>query len=492
MTPPASLDRDPAGDEAARQFLYARIDYERAKAVPYKVRNFKLGRVRELLQRIGNPQDTFPIIHVAGTKGKGSTAAMIAAVLSQSGYRTGIFTSPHLERLEERIAVDGKPCSPAELTELVELVVPAVESMDEACAAREPAEYGPTYFEVITAMAVLYFARRKVKAAILEVGLGGRLDSTNVCRPEVSAITSISLDHTQQLGNTLESIAREKAGIIKPGIPVVSGVLDPRPREVIRETCRQNGSRLVQMGVDFEFDYQPPQRLESTPSLGSLDFRYKGADGRRISHQVSLSLLGHHQAANAAVALAVLAELRGAQWEFPDQAVRAALANLTWPARVELVSRRPAVIIDSAHNPASIGALVRVLKESFSVKRRLLVFATTQEKDIPGMLSLLVGHFDSIIFTQYLENPRTVPPAELAAAAAELGYSEYQVCPTPSEAWAAAGKIATAEDLICVTGSFFTATEIRRQMATDSGSQSGGNAFTTGSERLTVIRESSS
>jgi len=455
-----------ARQEAARKFLFGRIDYERARNVPYREQQFKLARMRELLDRLGNPHLSTPAIHVAGTKGKGSTAAMLGRVLSRSGYRTGIFTSPHLVRVEERIAVDGQPCSADELVELVERLRPAVEAMDKAAGASDPSDDGPTYFEVVTAMAMLHFAQRKADAAILEVGMGGRLDSTNVCRPVVSVITSISFDHTEQLGDTLESIAGEKAGILKPGIPVVSGVLDPGPQRVIRETCRQQGCRLVELGVDFDVEYDPPLGLERAPAMAKIDFQHSRAGSEHWLNDVSLSLLGRHQAANAAVALAVVAELREAGWKIPEAAVREALADLEWPARVEVIARRPAVVLDTAHNLASIEALIRVLDESFLVSRRLLLFATTYDKDFRGMLSRLSASFDQVILTRYLTNPRAVPPEELAAVAAELTGRPCPACETPAEAWERVGTLAQPTDLICVTGSFFIAGEVRHLIRT--------------------------
>lgn len=459
-----SVDQNRARREAALRFLDDRINYERLQAVPYRLREFKLDRMRELLSRLGNPQQALPAVHIAGTKGKGSTAAMLGSVLSAAGYRTGVFTSPHLYWIEERMAVDGRPCSPAELVELVDRVVPAVEAMDHAALARDPAESGPTYFEITTALALLHFARRKVDAAVLEVGLGGRLDSTNVCHPRVSVITSISFDHTRQLGHSLESIAWEKAGVVKPSVPVVSGVAEAGPREVIRRVCRLRSCRLSELGADFDFVYYPPRRLELAPAPARLDFRYGIRDRRNGYRGLSLGLIGYHQAANAAVALATLAELRQIGWEVPEQSVRAGLADVVWPARVELIARRPAIVVDAAHNLASIDALLRVLQESFSVRRRLLVFATTREKDILGMLGRLLGSFDEVVFTRYLNNPRAVPPEELEAVAAELSGRRYRVCPEPADAWDEVRRLAGAEDLICVTGSFFIAAEIREQV----------------------------
>jgi dihydrofolate synthase/folylpolyglutamate synthase len=521
--------------DAALRFLLARIDYERTQSMPRSEEAFKLDRMRELLGRMGNPQEGMPIVHVAGTKGKGSTSAMIAAVLSAAGYRTGLFTSPHLDRVEERIAIDGQPCSADELADLIERIRPVVEAMDcgssrlpVASGQCEPpgpnpqspiptptAEPGLTYFEIVTAMAFDHFRRRGVDAAVLEVGLGGRLDSTNVCSPAVTIITSISFDHTKQLGDTLAAIATEKAGIIKPGVPVISGVQSDEPRDVIRRIARQNGCRLVELGVDFDFVYHPPHRLEQAASSAKFDFQYlhstctheeraetsRGltAPGEFRGHSdensrgptargepanthrellapgycdVALSLLGRHQAANAAVALAAIEELRRSNWTIPEIAIRRGLAEVAPPARVEVVARRPTVVLDAAHNVASIAALVEVLEESFSANRRLLIFATTQEKDQRGMLQQLLGHFNHVIFTRYSNNPRSVSPEELLGLAKSIGWGgsstatpTIEIVATPAEAWDAVRRMATPDDLICITGSFFLASEMRTQIA---------------------------
>src|SRR5262245_47284250 len=236
----------PAGLYAAREagldWLKGRINYERT-VLPYQSRQLKLDRMRQLLTRLGQPDAGLKIVHVAGTKGKGSTSAMIAAMLTAAGYRTGLFSSPHLERIEERFAVEGLPCTADELVTLIDRMKADARAMDEEAAADGDPQGGPTYFELTTAMALLHFVERKTDAAILEVGLGGRRDSTNVCLPEVSVITSISFDHMRQLGNTLASIAREKAGIIKPGVPVICGVTNPEPQQVIADIARDHGCR---------------------------------------------------------------------------------------------------------------------------------------------------------------------------------------------------------------------------------------------------------
>ncbi len=456
-----NADKKKNGLENALDFLDGRINYERDRAVLYRERDLKLERMREFLAKLGDPQQQLPIVHIAGTKGKGSTAAMIGAILSAADYRTGVFTSPHLDRIEERVAIDGQPCSPDELVELVDRVRPVVEEMDEESGSESEDDYGPTYFEIIAAMALLHFAQRGVDMVILEVGLGGRLDATNVCSPRVCAITSIGFDHTRLLGNTLESIAAEKAGIVKSGVPLVSGVTDSGPRDVIREICQERGSPLSELCVDFDFQYHPPRHLDQDSALARFDFESSEKYPQSKLKDLPLCLLGYHQAANAAVALAVLGELEELGWKISEQAVRTGLANVDWPARVEPLSRRPTIVLDTAHNSSSVDALVRVLNESFSAKHRLLVFSASIGKDIRSMLECLLGAFDEVILTQYLNNPRAVPADKLAATAQKLGYNHCHVSPGPAEAWDQVQSLATPDDLICVTGSVFIAAEMR-------------------------------
>jgi dihydrofolate synthase/folylpolyglutamate synthase len=461
---------EPPGYEQALEFLFGRIDYERAAAIAYDRREFRLDRMRELLARLDNPQLRFPIVHIAGTKGKGSTAAMIAAMITAAGYGTGLYSSPHLDRIEERMGIDGQPCSGEELIELVQMVRPAVDVMDRR-AERGEGGGRPTYFEITTAMALIQFARRRVDAAVVEVGMGGRLDSTNVCQPVVSVITTISFDHMKQLGNTLALIAGEKAGIIKPGVPVVSGVVDAEPRDVIAATAAERGSRLVQLGRDFDYDYLPPRDLQIAEGLGKMSFLPHLTDLEPGYQEVELGLLGRHQAMNAAVAIATTAVLRGQEWSIPEAAIRDGLARVRWPARVELVARRPAVVVDAAHNVASIASLLDTLDESFAARRKWLIFATTQEKQVREMLALLLPRFDGVVLTRYLNNPRYVPVDELVAVANDVASSMngraslpgnwIETAATPAEAWRLVAGRAAAEDLICVTGSFFLASEIR-------------------------------
>jgi len=497
---------------SAEQFLLARINYERMQVMPYHERLLKLDRLRRLLAGLGNPHMKWPAVHIAGTKGKGSTAAMIASVLGAAGYRTGLYTSPHLERLEERIVIDGRPLSAQRLAELVERARPVVEAMDHQAADAEPPEIGPTYFELTTALAMLHFAEQGVGVAVLEVGLGGRLDSTNVCRPVVSIITSISRDHCRQLGESLSQIAREKAGIIRPGVPVVSGATQPEAQAVIREVAGSQGAPLRELGVDFQFHYEPPRDLHLADRPGRLDYwtlapqgskapaaqplenpqapetakglradpiappRAGGGSHGKTSPErapggcggwpaacggMELWLPGRHQAANAAVALAALAELVEQGWKITEQAVREGLAGARCPGRVEVVARRPTVVLDTAHNDASVESLLAVLGESFRARRRLLLMAATKEKDVRAMLERLVPAFDQLVFTRYQSNPRAVAPEELARLARELCGKECRVEESPAAAWQMVRAAAGPEDLICVTGSFFLAGEIR-------------------------------
>jgi dihydrofolate synthase/folylpolyglutamate synthase len=450
-----------------REFLDRRVDFERFSRIPDPARAFRLDRMRNLLSKLGNPQDSLQIVHVAGTKGKGSTSAMLASILSAAGYRTGLFTSPHLERVEERIVLDGRQCSETDFTALIETIRPIVEEIDREAAEGLIEDIGPTYFEILTAMALLYFQKQKATAVVLEVGLGGRLDSTNVCLPKVSVITSISFDHTLQLGNTLQAIAREKGGIIKLGIPVVSGVTEEEPRDEIRHIAHQNGSRLIEVETNFRYEYMPPQHLEAGSHQGILGFitdisSPRGQKGENICHRYELSLLGRHQAKNAAVVLATIFELRRQGWTISEEALQRGLREVSLPARVEVIARRPAVILDSAHNSASMAALIETLGESFSVQKRHLIFAATKDKDNRGMLRLLLDAFDEIYLTHYTTNPRFVPPEELAAIAYELKGKRYPIYSSPSEAWQIARQNAAPDDLICITGSFFLAGELRR------------------------------
>jgi dihydrofolate synthase/folylpolyglutamate synthase len=426
-------------------FWYSLIDYERKQPRPGEL---KLDRMRNLLRFLGDPHRDLRIVHIAGSKGKGSTAAMLAAILRRSGYRTGLFTSPHLCRVEERFNIDGQPISSEELSA-------ALRDIREAMETR-PLE-GLTFFEVATAAGFLHFRRRRCDAVVLEVGLGGRFDATNVCRPAVSVITSISFDHTELLGNHLAKIAAEKAGIVKPQRPCVSGATAPEARAVIERICRERRAPLRQLDVDVRYRYEPGHVLsDETQSL-----RVEVTTAVRRWQPLQVNLLGEHQAANAAVAVATVEVLRGEGWHIPDAAVAAGLAGVDWPARMEVVGRHPLVVLDCAHNVASAKAVVDTLAASFSARRRLLIFAGSGDKDIPGIFRTLAPHFAGVWLTRYTENPRAVPPERLKEIWHEAGGVPAATAATPAEAWRQARAAAGPDDLICITGSVFLAGELR-------------------------------
>ncbi len=463
--------------EAAIDYLLGRINYERVAVLPYSQRQLKLDRMRQLLTRLGNPDAGMPIVHVAGTKGKGSTSALVGSILQAAGYEVGLFSSPHLERIEERFAINGVPCSAEELVTLVDQLRPVVAAMDREAAAQSDSSLSPTYFELTTAVALMYFAQRKVDAAVLEVGLGGRLDSTNVCQPAVTVISSISFDHTKQLGNTLGEIAAEKAGIIKPGVPVLCGPLKAEPREVIAEIAQQHGCRMMEAGADFRHTYTPPRELQRSSGLGELDFVSTISDQQVTLNGLPLQLLGEHQAANAALAVAVCLELRHQGWSISEEAIHEGLASLTLPARVEVMRRQPTVVLDVAHNVASAQALVRVLEASFQAMERILVLAVSKDKDVPGIVRSLLPYFQRVIATEYQTNPRAVPAAELADIVAEetsnsgRADANVMISDDPIAAYTVARQVAREseeqEPLICVTGSFFIAAELRQTLIAD-------------------------
>src|SRR5262245_6861354 len=371
--------------EEAIAYWYAHANFEQRAPAPG---DLKLDRMRALLARLGDPHRRLRVLHVAGSKGKGSTAAMLTAVLSRAGYRTGRFTSPHLNAVEERFLVGGEAITPGELAVLLTQVRDTLE--------RKGLPGGPpTFFEIATAVGFLHFVRRRVEVAVLEVGLGGRLDSTNVCHPVLSVITSISYDHTGTLGDKLALIAREKAAIVKRGRPVVSGATVPEARQVIQAVCRERLAHLSQLDDDFYYRHRPGRVLEA----GMSPPRVAVTTRSRPWPELEVNLLGRHQAANAAVVLACIEDLRHFGWAVPDEAVAAGLSEVKWPARLEVVGRRPFIVLDCAHNVASVAALVETLGESFSPSQRVLLFACSSDKDVPGMFRLLGPHFRAAVFT---------------------------------------------------------------------------------------------
>jgi dihydrofolate synthase / folylpolyglutamate synthase len=434
-----------ASYDDAVAWWFGRVNYE--QRTPRRD-DLKLDQVKALLRRLGDPHERLRIIHVAGSKGKGSTSAMLATILRRAGYRTGLFTSPHLHRVEERIQVDGVPITLNELIALLDDVRAAVDT--------SPA-LEPTFFEVATALGFLHFRRRHVDAAVVEVGLGGRFDSTNVCRPLVSIITSISLDHTQQLGDRLASIAAEKAGIIKPGRPVINGTIVPEAREVIEAVARARRAPLTQLDRDFRYEYTPGQVSAESTILPRVHIV---STARQEWPPMVLGLLGEHQAANAALVVRCVELLRDEGWHIATAAVAAGLANVSWPARMQVVSRRPLVVLDCAHNVASAEALIATLLSGFPPVKRWLIFAGSADKDLSGILRILAPHFNHVFLTRYGSSARGMPVEGLADLLSGVSDIPHTLCSTPHEAWLAARTLAAADDLVCATGSVFLAGEL--------------------------------
>lgn len=399
----------------------------------------KLERMEQILARLGNPHRQFPSLLIAGTKGKGSTAALLESVLRAAGYRTGLYTSPHLHTFRERFRVNG---------ELVtrEQVIRGTEQLQQVAVEFPYA----TFFEWVTALGLAYFASQNIEIAVVEVGLGGRLDCTNVLTPRVSVITPISYDHMEILGHTLDAIAREKAGIIKPNVPVVVAPQAPEAREAILAIDAAVGAPLVNVAQEWRW-----RLVRATPQGQVVDYRPVNRDGWET---YVLPLLGPHQRVNLAAALATLNSLRAQGWRIPADAVQQGIASVEWHVRFEILDRDPAVVADGAHNRASAHELVRTLDEVFPGAPVHFIFGASDDKDIAGMLEELTPCAASITFTQS-HHTRAAAPDALAA----LFHNGIEISSAAdvSHALEHARAAAAAADVICVTGSLFVASEAR-------------------------------
>ncbi|GMU21897.1 MAG: folylpolyglutamate synthase [Phycisphaerae bacterium] len=426
--------------QAAINFLDNLSNYEKLTRVSYNAANFNLARMNRLLASIGNPHKELRSVHIAGTKGKGSTAMMLASMLSNCGLKIGLYTSPHLVDVRERIQIDGQMISETDTTRLVARLAPVV---------RQMAKDEPTFFEIMTAMAFLYFVEQGVNLGVIETGLGGRLDSTNVLKPEVCAITSISYDHVGQLGHSLPQIAEEKAAIFKPGVPVVSSPQAPEVREVLLRVAEKVKAPLRFTGRDIEFSY----RFESSRASGPQTRVSLTTANSRFEH-LPVPLPGDHQAINCGLALSLMTVLKDRGFPIDDQRAIEGLAKAHLPGRMEVIHNDPRIMVDGAHNAASVEALMRAIGQNISYDSMVVIFACRTDKDIPGMLDHIQLGADKVIFTT-TGSPRSADPAELSAQYVERSGKMAQVAATLEDALDIAERAVTREDLVCITGSFY-------------------------------------
>jgi dihydrofolate synthase/folylpolyglutamate synthase len=438
--------------------LYSRINFEaqdRARAT-----DFNLVPMRQFLSQLGNPHLNYSAIHVAGTKGKGSVCAMVGAALREAGLRVGIYTSPHLERINQRICVDDQLISDRDLGDILEELEPQIARFEQDRG--EGDVNALTFFEIITAAAFVHFSNRHVDAAVLEVGMGGRLDSTNVCQPTIAVVTNISLDHTRQLGSTVDRIAKEKAGIIKRKVPAVSGIRDSTAANVVREVAHQHLAPLYELGRDFSL----------VPPAENGSFAVNGWWPGGTLDGLTTRMLGYHQKTNAAIVVAVCKVLQSLGWSLSDDHIRSGIADVHLPGRTEILATDPIVLVDMAHNVASIQALSATLQSELNTawksKRRRLIFAVSSEKDAAGMLNSIIDDFDEIILTRYQINPRGKPVDELASVARKVAAAKsrnaqptFITFPTAAQSWDYVVATVAPDQFVCVAGSAFLVAELR-------------------------------
>ena len=451
--------------EDAVRFLEEGINYERSRGWAYNTHSLNLGRMEDLLVALGNPERRYHVLHVAGTKGKGSTAGAAAALLCRAGQRTGLLTSPHLVTHRERIRIDGRMISPEQFVSGVRRMRAYVDGkrVHEAAADR-----APTYFEMLTALAFDHFAEQGVDWAVVEVGLGGRLDSTNVVQPDCCAITTIGFDHTDKLGETADAIAGEKAGIIKPGVPVVLGRQQYADAlAALRRIAEERGCARWEVGRELTITAREPLCAPIERPDAPIGWRFSLQTPEGEYRDLVTPLLGPHQLDNLAAAVgAVQMAARRIGIRVPPESVRQALAEFQMPGRVEVLQRRPVLILDVAHTVESIQALWDTLGAHFPGRPVRVVFGCSADKNVAGMLQVLRGRCAAFTVTQAQDMPRAMSAEEVAGIAIELGFGldvpgGVHVMPNAVDAVDAALAQARPEEVVCITGSFFTAGEVR-------------------------------
>jgi dihydrofolate synthase/folylpolyglutamate synthase len=433
----------------AVEFLMSHTDYERMRVVRYNTTTFNLDRMRQLLDGLGNPHKAYKTVHIAGTKGKGSTCHMVASMLRSAGFNVGLYTSPHLLNLRERVCINGRYISEDQFAGIIKRI--------EAVVKKLGSSNKPTFFEILTALGFCHFADEHVDIAVIETGLGGRLDSTNVITPEVAAITSISYDHMAVLGNTLSKIAEEKAGIFKKDVPALSCLQEPEVMTVLDRVARQIHAPLEFVGTDIEFSH----RFEITRPAGP-HVRVSLATERSHFEHLTVPLIGEHQAVNCGLALAILDKLKTRGLQFSDAKAVAGLQEVNLPGRIETVWHDPRVIIDGAHNAASVKALFRGISQYIPYDSMVVIFGCNCDKDIDGMLEQVSLGADKVIFTRSDNNPKSASPDELSLRYVDRFGKMAQSAGTFSDAMDIATRAISREDIVTVTGSFYLIGEAKR------------------------------
>jgi dihydrofolate synthase/folylpolyglutamate synthase len=442
------MNPDFASYDEALAWIYGFSDTERTGNF-VRDREDNLRREQALLHQLDDPQNAYGITHIAGTKGKGSTATMIAAILQAAAIRTGLYTQPDLHTFRERMRVNGELISATAVAHLAATVREAYFRIGDSLGSY-------ITYEIATALAFLYFREAEARHAVIEVGLGGRLDATNVVLPLVSVITSISYDHMQVLGNTLAAIAGEKAGIIKPGVPVVTSARVPEALDVIRRIAAERGAPLILVGEESDkcaYRY----RLESVDSEHST---FTVLTPRGEYQGLELGLMGEHQLENATAAVAAVHTLEeGSSLTIPDDAVRRGLRTARWPARLQVIGHAPWLVVDSAHNADSFAKLFAALRRHFTYRRLILVLGLMSDKDITGIVrEIVAAGIDETISTGW-QNPRAAPPGKVAQL---LAPAPVHTQPSVAAAMEDAIRSAGTGDLICVAGSVaFAGTVLR-------------------------------
>ncbi len=453
VTPPSPVRVDIRPEairdfETARAYLRTRVNYERARTIPRD--GLKLDRMRAICELLGSPERATRFVHIAGSKGKGGVAEMLAAALRGCGYTTGLYTSPHLVCERERIRIDGREVGEREFARLLSHVAGVSEDL--------PQEMGEaTYFELLTGMALLHFAEQAVDVGVVETGLGGRLDATTVITPEVCVLTTIMLEHTQILGDTLEAIALEKAGILKPEVPAVCAPQDESVLDIFREQGELLDAPIMVLGEQIAFS----KRFESSPDLGP-HMRVGVSLGNRGYEHIACPLRGHHQGVNCGLALGALLLLAERGFETPERDVALGLAQTRENGRLEQVWDRPRIFIDGAHTPESMRLLIQSLSSYLRYDSLFVVFGCVRDKDIDGMLDALSHGADKVVFTHAEDSPRAMDADDLLGRFETRSGKMAQSAPSVRDAINLAYRGVQGNDVIVVTGSFHIAGEAKR------------------------------